>query len=53
MENVGGLELGKREGFNKGLDVGVDVSRDVFSRGTIRRDEVAEVAKFVYLKKYI
>ena len=29
------------EGFNKGLEVGVDVGRDAFSRGTIGGDNGA------------
>ena len=41
-----------REGFNKLLEVGVDVGRDVVSRGTIGGDfGAAGVAKFVYLRK--
>ena len=38
------------EGFNKALEVGVDVNRDAFSRGTIGGDDgVARVGKLVYL----
>ena len=40
------------EGFNKGLEVGADVGRDAFSRGTIGGDYgVAGIARFVYLRK--
>ena len=40
------------EGFNKGLEVVVNVSRGAFSRGTIGRDNGgAGVTRFVYLKK--
>ena len=42
------------EGFNKGLEVGTDVSRDVFYRGTIGGDDgVVRVARFVYLRRYV
>ena len=40
------------EGFNKGLEVGIDVGRDMFSRGIIGGDDgMARVARFVYLRK--
>ena len=35
---VGVLDMGG-EGFNKRLEVGVDVSRDAFSRGTTGGDD--------------
>ena len=45
------LDMGGK-GFNNGLEVDVDVSRDVFSRGTIGGDNgVAGVARFGYLRK--
>ena len=38
------------KGFNKGLEVGVDVSRDLFSRGIIGgNDGTTRVTRFVYL----
>ena len=40
------------QGFNKGLEVGVDVVRDTFSRGTIGGDDgAAGITRFVYLGK--
>ena len=45
------LDMGG-EGFNIGLEVGIDIGRDVFSRGTIRGDDgVARVVRFVCLRK--
>ena len=39
------------EGFNKRLEVGVDVGRDAFSGGTIGGDDgTAGAARFVYLR---
>ena len=45
------LDMGG-EGFNKRLEVGIDVGRDAFSWGTIGGDDgTAGVARFVYLRK--
>ena len=45
------LDMGG-EGFNKRLEVGVDVGRDVFSGGTIGGDDGAvSVARYVYFRK--
>ena len=39
-------------GTNKGLEVGVDISRNAFSKGTIGGDDgAAGVARFVYLRR--
>ena len=44
------LDIGG-EGFNKGLERGIDVGRDAFSRRTRGEDDgVAGVARFVYLR---
>ena len=45
------LDMGG-EGFNKRLEMSIDVGRDAFGRGTIGGDDGATgVAKFVYLRK--
>ena len=45
------LDIGG-EGLNKGMEVGVNVSRDAFSWGTIGGDDgAAGVTRFVYLGK--
>ena len=45
------LDIGE-EGFNKQLEVGIDVGRDAFSGGTIEEDNGAgSVARFVCLRK--
>ena len=45
------LDMGG-EGFNKGLEVGINACRDAFSRGTIGEDDgAAGVARFVNLRK--
>ena len=42
----------REEGFNKRLEVGVDVGRDAFSGGTIGGDDgMAGVVRFVYFRK--
>ena len=47
-EMIGILDMGE-EGFDKGLEVGVDVCRDTFGGGAIGRDDgMAGVTGFVY-----
>ena len=50
---VGILDMGG-EGFDKGLEVGIDVCRYTFSRGVIRRDNgVAGITWFVYFRQKV
>ena len=41
------------EGFDEKLEVGVGLSRDTFSRGTIGDDGMARVTRFLYFRKKI
>ena len=48
---VGILDMGG-EGFDKGLEVGVDVCQDMFGGGAIGRDDgMAGVTRFVYFRQ--
>ena len=45
------LDMGG-EGFEKGLEVGVDISRNMFSGGTIRGDDgMAGVTMFMHFRR--
>ena len=54
VEKMVGILVMGGEGFDKGLEVGIDVCRDTFGWGVIGRDNgAAGITWFVYLRQKV